>query len=382
MKCECFILAFVVVGCVLLLQIGCQGPVVEPPETVCEGGVCRIAPEPTTQPTASKERGIATTKTRITEPEVKKKEPRITFENVVHDFGEIAPKTALRCEFKFTNTGHSLLKITEVTKTCGCTPYTLAKKEYAPGETGILKVRYKADSHPRAVKKTLYVSSNDETKPKVKLTIKAKIVAKVAHEPQELKLLLTKENAGCPEITLRSLDDKPFAIKRFKSSAGCITVDYDPSVEKTEFVLEPKVDIEKLKKGLNGNITINLTHPGCHKVNIPFKTLPRFAADPRRLNIFNFEPQKPITREVWVLNNYDEDFEVESVSSKRGYIRVLSQEKADNRYKFKLEITPPAVEGKIRTFMDVFSVNMKGGEKLEIPCRGYSASKRKKSPSR
>jgi len=269
-----------------------------------------------------------------------------------------------------------LLKITKVTKTCGCTPFTLAKKEYAPGETGTLKVRYKASSRPSSISKTLYVYSNDKKNPKVKLAIKAMIVNKVEHKPKRLDVMLNKENAGCPEITLRSLDKKAFAIKgfklntRFKAGENCITADYNSSVKSQKFVLHPKVDIEKLRKAQNGHIEIILTHPECKKSTIPNKVLPRFKVNPRSLIVYKAKPQEAVTKEVWVVNNYDEEFEVESTSSKKGIIKVLSQEKTGNRCKFELEIMPPAAGKKKRIFSDTFFVNV-DGERLKITLRGF-----------
>ena len=380
MKRNCFVLTGLIVGCILFLQIGCQKPAAEPPKTVCEGGVCRIVPEHKTEPAAPIEPATGTTKTRTTEPKAKKKGPKITFEKLIQDFGGVGSQTRHTCQFKFTNTGDSLLRIKRIRHSCtGCTVAELSKKKYAPGESGTLKVTYRAGTRRGSEKKYVYIDSNDKTKPKVTLTIKAKIVPKVAHEPKELKLLLNKENAGCPKITLRSLDNKPFAITQFKSSADCITADYNPSVKKTKFVLEPKVDIEKLEKGLNGHINISLTHPACRRVTIRFETLPKFAIDPPLITILGCEPQKPVTRDVWILNNYGEDFEIESVSSKEGIIRVLSRERIDSRYKFILEITPPIAKDKMRFFTDVLFVNIDGGEKLEVSCAGFYSTPPKKS---
>ena len=106
-------------------------------------------------------------------------------------------------------------------------------------------------------------------------------------------------------------------------------------------------------------------------VSIPFKVLPKFKIDPRSISIFNAEEGKTVTKEVWIVNNYDEDFEVESASSQKGIIKVLSQEKEDKHCKFELEITPPPAEGKKKLFTDTLIVNIKDGEKLKISCRGY-----------
>lgn len=302
--------------------------------------------------------------------------PAITFEKVVHDFGNIGPGSENICEFKFTNTGDKLLKIARVRKTCGCTPYELAKKQYEPGESGTLKVRYKAASRPDSVNKTLTVYSNDWVNSEVKLTIKARILRRISHLPKSIDFLLNKENAGCPDITIKSLDDKPFSITgvkakwRSRKMEGGITADYDPSKEAKEFVLHPKVDMEKLKQESKGHIEITLTHPESDTVAIPFEVLPKFKVTPPSIIVYKAEPGVPVTREVWVLSNYEEDFEVESIATQKGAIKVVSQEKIDNRYKFELEITPPAA-GKIqrRSFTDELFINIKGGEKLEITCR-------------
>jgi len=359
MRRNCLILTVFVVGSVLFLPIDCQGQALVAEES---------------KPVLTESKPAVVQEKAKTAPEAKPA-PGITFEKVVHDFGEVGPETKNVCEFKFTNTGDSLLKITKVSKTCGCTPYTLAKKEYAPGETGTLKVKYNASKRAGRVARTLYVYSNDKARPKIKLTIKARIMQKVDCKPKKLNLLLEEENAGCSEITLTSLDNRPFSIKRFRSTGNCITADVNSSVKATKFVIEAKVDIEKLRKRLNGRIDISLTHPECKTVAILFKALPEFKISPPSINILGAEPQKPITREVWILNNYGDDFEVESTSSKKGIIKVLSQERIDNRYKFELEITPPVPKGNRKFFNDVFLVNIKGGDKLSIICRGFYLKK-------
>jgi hypothetical protein len=345
------------------LQIGCEEQAVAAEESKPESTAAEPAADSAKAETA---------------PQSVKRGPEITFEKVAHDFGNIGPGSKEVCEFKFTNTGDSLLRITEVTKSCGCTPYELAKMEYEPGEGGTLKVQYNASGQPGPVKKTLFVSSNDRAKPKIELVINANIVLKIDYEPKELNLSLNKKNAGCPAITIKGLDGKPFSIKgfkaigRLKSAENIITADYDSSVQATEFVLQPKVNIEELRKGLNGYIEITLTHPDSGVIAIPFNALPRFSITPPSLIVYKAEPGKVVTKEVWILSNYDEDFEVESTSTQKGAIKVLSQEKIDNRYKFELEVTPPAAdEGQKRFFTDVLFVNIKGGEKLEVTCRVF-----------
>ena len=364
---NCLILAAFVVGCLLLLQAGCQEQAKAPEES--KTVLKRQSAEPN--------EAVIRPKIVKTTPEAGKPGPKITFEKVIHDFGEIGPKSSNSCEFKFTNTGDGLLKIGKIKTCCGFSAKLKGnKKDYAPGESGTVIVTFSASRFRGRLMKRQYVNSNDKARPRVTLTVKAKIVPKVSFQPERLNLLLKDENAGCPEITLTALDNQPFAIRQFKSTANSITADFEPSVKKTKFVLQPKVDVEKLRRSLNGSISISLTHPQCRTVTIPFNTRARFKITPPLIYVLKAEPQKPTKRKVCVLNNYNEDFEIESVSSQKGIIKLLSQEKIRGGYQFELEITPPAVKGKRGFFTDVFFVNIKGGERLQISCRGYYNSRK------
>jgi hypothetical protein len=222
------------------------------------------------------------------------------------------------------------------------------------------------------------VNSNDKSNPKVKLTVQAKIAVQVTHTPKELKLLLEDENAS-PEITITSADGRPFAIRSFRATTSAITADYDSSIKAKTHTIHPKVDAQELQKSLTGRINIMLTHPGCKKITIPFKVLAKFKTDPPSILFFNASPAEPNEKTVWVLNNYGDDFEVESVSSEKGLIEVLTQERIGKKYKFVLEITPPADAGR-KMFTDVFYINIKDGKQLKVHCNGFY-SKNKESPS-
>jgi len=105
--------------------------------------------------------------------------PRMKFETVTLNFNKVGPGTKSNGEFKFTNTGEGVLKITKVAGCCGVVT-KLEKDEYAPGESGVLKVTYNASVQIGKVMRQLVVHSNDKTNPGTRLTIKAEIVAKIS----------------------------------------------------------------------------------------------------------------------------------------------------------------------------------------------------------
>ena len=292
--------------------------------------------------------------------------PRITFEDTVYDFGEVSSSRKYTGQFRFKNTGSGVLKITDVKKCCGAV-VTLDKEELAPGENGTLKVEYNTGRSSGLMSRQLSVYSNDKTNPKVALTIKAQVLIRVDYQPQRIELLLNKDNAGCPKITITSLDKQPFSIKSFQSTGQTITADVDPSVEATKFVLQPKVDPDKHQEHLSGLVSISLTHPELDKVNIYFLTKQRFQLIPSGVFLLNPRPQEPNINKVSIVSNYDEDFEIESTSSEKGMAKVLSQRAIAGGYRLEVEITPPA-PNETRMFEDVVNVNLKGGETLAIKC--------------
>ena len=297
--------------------------------------------------------------------------PKIEFEKLEHDFGSVGPATNNLCEFRFTNAGNGTLKIGEITKTCGCTPFSLAKKEYAPGESGTLKVNYFSEQLRGQTTKQLIIHSNDRARPEITLAVKANIMTQVDHEPKTLNLVLKQENANCPQLTLTSIDNQPFSITSFKSTANCITADFNPSEKATKFVIQPKVDMELLEKTLNGRIEIALTHPECKTISVGISTLPKFKITPRSIIVRGMERQEPIVKKLRILNNYNEDFELESVFSRNGAVKVISNAIVNNGYELELQITPPASKDTKRIFNETFYVKTKEGQQMEIPCNVY-----------
>jgi hypothetical protein len=347
-------LFLLIIGCLLLVQIGCQEQNIPLRELSVE----------------DQKAVVESPKKTEAEPQDDNPEPIITFEETIGDFGQVGVTSSKKvAEFKFTNTGDGLLQIKDVERCCGVV-VKLDKTEYAPGESGVVKAEFQVTQKPGLFMKNIYVNSNDKTKPRVALTIKAMVVSKVSYSPKRLRLFLEEENAGCPKIVINSLDDQPFSLTGFTSTGESISADIDSSVEATKFILSPVVDIEKLNENPKGRINITMTHPEEKSAQITFDMLPKFSTSPPLIIAFNAIPGKKIVRKVAVLNNYGGAFEIESVSSPNNTIKVLSQEKIQSGYQLMVEMTPPASEGKT-FFTDVLVVKIKDGDELQVVCRGF-----------
>jgi hypothetical protein len=204
------------------------------------------------------------------------------------------------------------------------------------------------------------------------LTIKASVAQKIVYDPEKLDYTLKGENAGFVTLTLHSVDDQNFAITGFSATGNAVYAAFDPNQKAAKFVLKTKMDLQKTGTNNTGRVEITTTHPECPTITIPFSVLPRFKVDPPAINVLNAEVNKSVERELWLLNNYNEDFEIASATSKAGVIKVASQEKIGNRCKFNLAIVPPAVtQNPTKMFTDTLTITTKDGEKIEVACRGF-----------
>ncbi len=361
-----------VCAALLICQSGCQEETSAAKTPAVETPVKVTRVTPTENPAAAETQdGAASEAVEISDVKTMDA-PRIVMESTEHDFGEIGPSTSHEAEFRFTNEGTAPLKITQVRSCCGVvTSGVKPGQEYAPGKSGVLKISYRSTSQPGSMQRHLGIYSNDPIHSVVELTIRAKIVPRVVCEPSTMKLFLKQDNAGAGDITVKSLDGRPFAIKAVRSTGNAIIVDFDPKVEATEFVLKPIADMEKLKRNPRGYISIDLTHPECQNVRVLFDVLPEFTVSPPTIMLFNLKAGQPVEREVWILSNYQDDFEIESVTSQKEIVTLLSKNKVQNRYQLKLQITPPAAEGERAVLSDIIEVKIKGGETLSIQCRGF-----------
>ena len=86
--------------------------------------------------------------------------PVITFDKELHDFGSIENGTPVQTVFKYTNTGNSMLVVSNVKATCGCTVPTDWTREVAPGETGEFSVEFNGKGNGNKVSKTITMTTN------------------------------------------------------------------------------------------------------------------------------------------------------------------------------------------------------------------------------
>lgn len=100
---------------------------------------------------------------------------KINFKSDVIDYGEIKKGDDGVRSFEFTNTGDAPLVISRVYSSCGCTIPEKPEAPIAPGQTGVIKVKYDT-MRVGPIRKTITVYSNDTENPTMPLKIKGTVL--------------------------------------------------------------------------------------------------------------------------------------------------------------------------------------------------------------
>ncbi len=102
--------------------------------------------------------------------------PKITFDHKDFDFGLIFEGEEVSHKYKFENTGGKALIISDVSATCGCTIPSYTKKPIAPGEEGVVEVKFNSSGRNGMQHKSVIVLSNTQPN-RIELTFVAEIEA-------------------------------------------------------------------------------------------------------------------------------------------------------------------------------------------------------------
>jgi hypothetical protein len=91
---------------------------------------------------------------------------------------------AVTAKYRFTNLSSTPVTIVDVHPSCGCTTTTLAKKTYAPGESGEIDATFNFAGHVGHQEKWIYVSTNVQGSEPALLSLVVDIPPDVTIQPE------------------------------------------------------------------------------------------------------------------------------------------------------------------------------------------------------
>lgn len=249
--------------------------------------------------------------------------PDMAFETQQIAFGRIPDTDSVDAIFKFTNKGNRPLILGNMHATCGCTLAELDKKEYAPGESGKIKVAYNPRNKHGAQSQSVTIETNDPRNPRIMLSITADVMPLVSVDPliSQLGLIRKGESRNATiTITGRTAD---FEVTDVTSS--------NPELVSMTLGKGEDVDLDG-QKARRFPITVTLAkshavgrvqQSGTIRTNNPSKPIMNFQVmgdvqgdltlTPARLSLGAMVPGAPIRAEARVTHRDGKAFNVKTV---------------------------------------------------------------------
>ena len=106
---------------------------------------------------------------------------KLSFDELIYEFGRVTEGTVVEHTYQFTNTGKVPLIITDARSTCGCTVPKWPKEAIAPGEKGEINVRFNTTNKKNNQSKPITITANTYPKNTV-LHIKGHVIPNTSNE--------------------------------------------------------------------------------------------------------------------------------------------------------------------------------------------------------
>ena len=232
--------------------------------------------------------------------------PRIQFATPVYDFGKVNGDDLVNCVFVFTNTGHALLEVSEVTPSCGCLKLGEWSRQVAPGRIGSIAVRYDSHHYTGHFAKSVWVTCNDANQPKVTLEITGNVWRPIEITPPTAVLDLSAESpSNAASVRIISHIEEPLTVSELVNTNRAFAAELQTNQPGKEYAVVVRTAPPWPTNSLQGRLTLktSLTNMPEISVNAWANVRPVITAVPLQIRL----PAPPLTNRftasVWVQNN-------------------------------------------------------------------------------
>lgn len=159
-------------------------------------------------------------------------------------------------DFPFTNTGPDSITILELKPGCGCTSGSVEKKEYAPGESGVIHVTFNLEKRLGAQRKGISVKTSEDSKKSTTLYVSTSIPKTYAPSVKRL-IWKSGEERKRKSCRITNAHKDPFRLVKSVPVRDGLEIELKPIREGYEYELIVQPTSTDLK-----NILIPITiHP-------------------------------------------------------------------------------------------------------------------------
>jgi len=299
--------------------------------------------------------------------------PEIFFENPDFNFGKIFKGVKVKHIYKFENRGKSILTISKVKTSCGCTAAVITDKNVLPGKTEKIEATFNTRSYRGNVRKSITVMSNDPNSPKYKLSLSGEIIEEISAKPQTINFGSIHINEEIDKnVTIKSLTEYNLNITKITSSKPFVNASI---AEKNEGGYNIKVTLkDNLKVGrFSGNISLETDSPRQPKLIVPFlgEVKGDITTYPKRIYYGTVTSGKELTQKLFVMFNKD-DIKISNTKVSPDFLsaKVIEKYEENNPHcLIEIKLHKEAIVGKLNGLLEL-KTNSKMQPIIKIPILG------------
>jgi hypothetical protein len=309
--------------------------------------------------------------------------PQISFDKTSNDFGVISDDNSVNTEFKFSNSGAATLIISNVQGSCGCTVPALEKKEYAPGESGAIKVTYNPHGRRGKQQTNVTVTSNDPLKPTQILELHSEIKPLMMLEPMVANFQQAQKGKPTTTTVMITSRGKDLAPTQATSSSNSLSVKLLETKEATvegETVKQTPMEISTLPNAevgqVSGQITVRTTDPArILNMSVMGEIVGDVNVQPQRVQLSALEPGASMNTQVKLTSRNNKAFKVEKVeeapSGAKLFQIAVSEDTTATPSAWTITVTGNAPQsGAFRGDL-VVTTNIEDEKTVKIPYYGF-----------
>jgi len=269
--------------------------------------------------------------------------PQLIFENPVYEFGRTAAGDVVQCLFKFANPGDSMLRIEDVSTTCGCTSTGVWNRVLQPNEMGVLPIQLDTSHLNGEVQKIISVTSNAKAQSNMVLVIKGSVWQPIEILPPHVVFGVVSSRNTITTRDLRIVNNgsEPITVHNPECSSDRYRVDLRTLKPGREFQLSVTT-VPPLTNGLNlGLITFTTSVPQKPVVAISAQIVVQpLQIFPPRVVLYGHTNDEPFQRSVIIKNNQGYALQLSKVSINSDEVSVRLQEMIPG-VQYRIDLTFP-----------------------------------------
>lgn len=245
----------------------------------------------------------------------------LKFDSLAIDFGNINDDKAAVHEFKFTNVGTGPLTIQSVQGSCGCTVPALQKREYAPGESGQIRVEYNPHNRRGKQHTNVTVTSNDAKNPQLKLDINSNVIPQIQMDPPLANFGTVDRGQAAVQtimVSSRNPDLKVTAVSSNTPSVIATLGEAKPGTLDGSAVMQYPIELKVAQNVAAGQLQslISITTTDTKRVltvSAMGEVVGTIAATPARVQLGGLSENQPVNSQVRLASRNGKAFKILSV---------------------------------------------------------------------